>query len=170
MGILKEIFTTRKIIETEPGMIYNPVQGVYVPLEQIPDTVFSKGVLGKGCGIEPAEERIYAPFNGTVSLVPKTRHAVGVTSDDGIELLIHVGMDTVEMNGAGFIPKVTVGQKVKCSDILLDFDKVAIQAAGHATVIVIVVMNTKEFTDVLPVNSGAIERSAPLLKVSFAKD
>ncbi len=90
-----------------------PIRGKVLAQADIPDETFAQGILGPGCGIEPTGKTVYAPFDGTVNQVASTLHAVGLTSEDGIEILVHVGMDTVEMNGKGFKALVKEGDKVK---------------------------------------------------------
>ncbi len=99
-----------------------PIDGTMLPLEQLPDETFATAILGPGCGIEPTGDTVYAPFDGTVTTVAQTLHAVGMMSDDGIEVLIHVGMDTVEMQGKGFTALVKEGQKVKAGDLLVTLE------------------------------------------------
>ena len=135
-------------------------------MEEIPDPVFSEGILGKGCGLEPAEETVCAPFNGTVTQVIDTKHAVGVTSKDGLELLIHVGMDTVAMNGEGFTCLVKEGDTVKLGQKLMTFSMEAIKAAGHPATTAVVVTNADDFADIQVLAQGEIAQGAPLLKAS----
>ena len=92
--------------------VLTPIRGKVLAQADIPDETFAQGILGPGCGIEPTGKTVYAPFDGTVEQVASTLHAVGLTSEDGIEILIHVGMDTVEMQGKGFKALVKVGDKV----------------------------------------------------------
>ena len=108
--------------------VLTPLQGKVLAQADIPDETFAQGILGPGCGIEPTGKTVYAPFDGTVNQVASTLHAVGLTSDDGIEVLIHVGMDTVEMNGKGFKALVKEGDKVKAGTPLLKVDLDAIRA------------------------------------------
>ena len=135
-------------------------------MEEIPDPVFSEGILGKGCGLEPAEETVCAPFNGTVTQVIDTKHAVGVTSKDGLELLIHVGMDTVAMNGEGFTCLVKEGDTVKLGQKLMTFSMEAIKTAGHPATTAVVVTNADDFADIQVLAQGEIAQGAPLLKAS----
>ena len=135
-------------------------------MEEIPDPVFSEGILGKGCGLEPAEETVCAPFNGTVTQVIDTKHAVGVTSKDGLELLIHVGMDTVAMNGEGFTCLVKEGDTVKLGQKLMTFSMETIKAAGHPATTAVVVTNADDFADIQVLAQGEIAQGAPLLKAS----
>ncbi len=107
MGLFDKLFgkadaVSEKIMDTQPGVIYAPISGNYIELEQIPEEVFAKGILGPGCGIDVTEGLVVSPVNGTVLSVADTSHAIGISSEEGAEFLIHVGMDTVEMNGDGF--------------------------------------------------------------------
>ena len=149
---------------TEPLTVYAPFGGNAIALEEIPDPVFSQGILGQGCGMEPAEETVCAPFNGTVTQVIDTKHAVGVTSKDGLELLIHVGMDTVAMNGEGFTCLVKEGDAVKLGQKLMTFSMEAIKAAGHPVTTAVVVTNADDFADIQVLAQGEIAQGAPLLK------
>ena len=148
----------------EPLTVYAPFGGSAIAMEQIPDPVFSEGILGKGCGLEPAEETVCAPFNGTVTQVIDTKHAVGVTSKDGLELLIHVGMDTVAMNGEGFTCLVKEGDAVKLGQKLMTFSMEAIKAAGHPVTTAVVVTNADDFADIQVLAKGQVAQGEPLLK------
>lgn len=128
--------------------MYAPVSGTVIPSEEIPDETFAAGVLGQGVGIQPAEGFIAAPFDGEISSVAETRHAVGITSPDGMEVLIHVGVDTVAMNGEGFECFVQEGQTVKAGEKLIAFDRDKIAAAGHPDVVVVLVTNSDDYESV----------------------
>jgi len=101
MGFFKQLLQKRKPIYT-PGVVYAPLSGTSIPLEHVSDPVFASGMLGKGIGIEPDNGELLSPVDGTVSLIAKTKHALGITTAYGAELLLHIGLDTVEMNGDGF--------------------------------------------------------------------
>ena len=133
-----------------------PIRGKVLAQADIPDETFAQGILGPGCGIEPTGKTVYAPFDGTVNQVASTLHAVGLTSEDGIEILVHVGMDTVEMNGKGFKALVKEGDKVKAGTPLLKVDLDAIRAAGHPTATAIIVTN-----------GDKVKAGTPLLKVDL---
>lgn len=150
---------------TEAKTVYAPFSGNVIPLEEMPDPVFSAGVLGPGCGIEPLEETVYAPFNGTVTQVADSKHAIGLESEDGIELLIHVGVDTVDMNGKGFHAFVKVGQKVHMGDKLLAFSASEIKAAGHPTTTAVLVTNADDAGTPELLSQGRMEQSAPVMKI-----
>lgn len=149
----------------EPLTVYAPAEGEVIPLEQFPDELFSQEVLGPGCGILPSGDKVVAPFNGTVSQLTDTQHAIGVTSGDGVELLIHVGVDTVEMAGKGFRTFVKTGQKINRGDQLISFDRKAIKAAGHPDAIAVIVTNSDEFSSVKPEASGSAAVGDIILKV-----
>ena len=147
MGLFDKLFGKKETaphVDTVKGGLYAPVTGTYIALEEIADGVFSKGILGPGCGFEPDDERVVAPCNGTVTTVAETRHAVGLLSEDGAELLIHIGMDTVEMRGDGFSVKVKEGDKVVCGQTLLTFSTAKIKAAGHPVTSAFIVTNADE--------------------------
>ena len=130
----------------------------------IPDETFAQGILGPGCGIEPTGKTVYAPFDGTVNQVASTLHAVGLTSEDGIEILIHVGMDTVEMQGKGFKALVKVGDKVKAGTPLLKVDLEAIRAAGHPTATALIVTNSDDLPEISVVANGDAAAGTPVFK------
>jgi len=141
MGLFKQLFQKRTAIYT-PGVVYAPMSGTYVPLEQVSDPVFASGMLGKGIGIEPDSGVLLAPADGTVTLIAKTKHALGITTADGAELLLHIGLDTVEMNGDGFECFVQQNQSVTLGQRLMRFDLDKIRAAGHGTTILVLVTNS----------------------------
>lgn len=126
-----------------------PIAGEVFSLSEINDAAFSTGLLGKGIAVRPSEGKVYAPFDGTVETLFLTNHAIGLKSVDGIELLIHIGMDTVNLEGKYFIPKVKQEDTIKKGQLLLEFDKKAIQEAGYSIDTPIVVTNTKEYLDVV---------------------
>lgn len=118
-------------IETEPGCVYAPVEGTAIPHTEIKDATFAAGVVGEGVGIIPAKGEVVAPFDGQISMFFDTKHAIGLVSDDGMEILIHVGVNTVELQGKYFTPLKQSGDKVKAGDRLLEFDMDAIKEAGY---------------------------------------
>lgn len=125
--------TAKKNGTLYPGVVYAPLSGTSIPLEQGSDPVFASGMLGKGIGIEPDSGELLSPVDGTVSLIAKTKHALGITTADGAELLLHIGLDTVEMNGDGFQCYVQKNQSVILGQRLMRFDLDKIRAAGHDT-------------------------------------
>ncbi len=140
-------------VECQPGIVYAPVSGTVFPSEEIPDATFAAGVLGRGIGINPVEGVIVAPYDGEISFTTDTKHAVGITSADGMELLIHVGVDTVAMAGDGFECFVEMGQKVKMGERLITFDREKIKQAGHPDCVAVLLSNSANYPD-LSVQSG----------------
>lgn len=141
-------------------------KGAVVPMEQIPDEVFAQGILGQCCGIDPVEGKVFAPADGEITQAPESGHAIGLMAANGAEVLLHVGVDTVEMKGDGFSPKVKVGDKVKKGDLLLEMDLDKIAAANHPAVVITVVTNTDDFKSVELAASGTVEPGDELFKLS----
>ena len=127
--------------------IKSPVSGKVIELANVNDPVFSSGAMGKGIAIEPTDNRVYAPFNGTVEFVADTKHAIGLLSEDGVEVLIHVGMDTVKMQGRGFDVKTSVNSKIKSGDLLLEFDRNAIEKEGYSLITPVVITNGDNYEE-----------------------
>lgn len=152
--------------QTEKGAVYAPVKGNVVAMEEIPDPTFSAGVLGWTIGIEPTEGVVRAPFDGKIEQAAETGHAVGLVSEDGLELLIHVGVDTVEMGGTGFDMRVKEGDEVKAGQILMTFDRKAIADAGHPDVAVVIVLNADDFASVELTAEGTVEAGAKVIQTS----
>ena len=133
-----------------------PLSGRVIPMEEIPDQVFSQGILGEGVGIEPTGNVVVAPADATVcSVIEDSRHAVGLTLDNGAELLIHVGIDTVSMNGDGFQLHVKAGDRVRLGDKLITFDPEKIKAAGHPTTTAFLVTDPGDLTPTFETNVDA---------------
>ena len=133
------------------------LSGNIVSLEDINDGVFSAGILGKGIAIEPSENIVYAPCDGTVCNLVESKHAVGITTDDGMDILIHVGMDTVELQGKYFEYKITENQKVKKGDALIEFDAENIRKAGYRLVTPMVITNSDDYSEIKIIASGAVK-------------
>jgi len=148
--------------------ILSPLAGTIVPLGDVPDPVFSKGTMGPGVAVLPSGDTAYSPGSGVVVAVPPSGHAFGLVLDGGIEVLIHIGIDTVALKGQGFDVKVTKGQKVSAGTPLVTFDRKVIEAAGYALITPIVVLNGKKFGAVEPAADGEIAVGAPLLAVTRA--
>lgn len=142
-----------------------PISGTVRLLSEIEDPVFSSEALGKGCAIEPDTGELVAPFDGIVDQIAETKHAIGLKSTDGLEVLLHVGMDTVELKGKGFFPQVKVGQHIRKGQPLLKFDKAAICAAGYPVTVPIVVTNTDHYAGIQLLTSGHVMAGQELLIV-----
>lgn len=146
-------------------VIEAPMRGTVVGLGQVPDAAFSSKALGDGVAIEPVEGKVYAPCKGTVTTVFPTGHAIGITTLDGIELLIHIGMDTVKLDGKGFTTKVEVGNEIKPGDLLVEFDLEGLISAGYSPITCIVITNTDNFMEIIPAKEKEIEVGSQLLLV-----
>ncbi|MEH2960427.1 beta-glucoside-specific PTS transporter subunit IIABC [Candidatus Merdisoma sp. JLR.KK006] len=148
-----------------PASVAVPVNGTCIPLSEVNDAVFSQKILGDGAAIIPSEGKVYAPVNGTVSTVFDTKHAIGLLSEDGVELLIHIGIDTVNLEGKHFTAHVESGQKIKQGDLLVSFDQEQIQKDGYDTVTPILITNTAEFHSIHMNASGNVKVGDVLLTV-----
>jgi len=157
--------STEKLVVGE-NEIYAPMSGTVLALDQVPDRTFASGLLGEGVAIIPSGTTVIAPFAGEVASLFQTRHAIGLLSESGIELLIHVGIDTVKLNGEPFIAHVNVGDKVQAGDVLLEFDRQAILAAGYDLATPIIISNSDSYHGVTTVAGTAVDAGMPLLTVS----
>lgn len=133
----------------QQDVIASPLTGKVVSLEHVPDEVFASGALGQGIAVEPTVGEVYSPINGTISTIFPTGHAIGLLSENGTEILIHLGMDTVQLEGKGFTSHVKQGDVVCAGQLLVSFDLGAIKEAGYSIVTPIIITNSKDFTDVL---------------------
>ncbi len=147
-----------------PDVLGAAAQGSFVPMEEIPDPTFSQGVLGACCGIDPETGKVYSPMDGTVSQLADTLHAVGIEAG-GVELLLHLGIDTVEMKGDGFKSHIKEGQNVKKGDLLLTMDLEKIKAAGHPATIMVIVTNSDDLASVEASASGKLMPGDPLMRL-----
>lgn len=145
--------------------IESPLKGSIIPLSDIRDEAFSSGAMGKGLAIEPTEGKLVSPVNGVVTMLFPTFHAVGITSDEGTEILIHIGMDTVQMNAEGFVPHIKQGDKVTKGQLLIEFDIAKIQAAGYSVVTPVVITNSQNYLDVITTEKSTVSSNEQLMTV-----
>lgn len=167
MGLFSKFFGAKEepiAVSAQRNTLCLPIEGEIIPLEQIGDGVFSDGVLGPGCGIIPAEETVYAPVDGVIDMVAETKHAIGMTSGDGIEVLIHVGMDTVDMKGDGFTSLVKAGDRVRCGQPILKFSIAKIKAAGLPATTAFIVSNSDQWKNVTVISLGPAKKLTPVLR------
>ena len=148
-------------------IIASPLTGNVIPLKNVKDDAFAQGALGNGIGIIPSEGKVVSPVDGTISVLFPTLHAIGITSDSGVELLIHIGLNTVQLNGEGFKAHVKQGDKVRKGQLLLDIDLKAIEKAGYSTETPIIITNTKDMLDILPTDKKNVIRNDDLITVVF---
>ncbi len=145
--------------------IGSPLSGTILPLKDFPDETFRQELVGPGFGIEPSEETVYAPFDGTVAMLTDTRHAIGINGENGVELLIHVGVDTVSMNGKGFSYLVKQDQAVKKGQPLMKFSLEDIKAAGFPATTAVIVTNADQFSSVSLETEGAAVHGAAVYQI-----
>jgi len=142
-----------------------PMNGSAMPLENVADPVFSPGALGNGVGIVPSDGHVVAPVSGTVVTAMDSGHAYGIKTDDGVEVLIHVGLDTVNLKGEGFTPKVSAGERVVRGEPLVDVDLKAVRDAGYDPTTILVVTNTASLGAVVPIVDGEVTTSSTVVEI-----
>ncbi|EGT5671353.1 PTS beta-glucoside transporter subunit IIABC, partial [Cronobacter dublinensis subsp. dublinensis] len=140
-----------------------PLSGTVLALENVPDPTFASGLLGQGAAIIPSDNQVRAPFAGVVESLFATRHAIGLQGDNGMELLIHVGIDTVKLDGQLFTARISVGDRVQPGDVLIEFDRQAIIDAGYDLTTPIIISNSDSYRTVTTVAATAITAGMPLL-------
>ncbi len=150
----------------KPETILSPITGEVIALTEVPDQVFASGAMGKGVGINPTEGRVVSPVTGVVTTLFKTKHAVGITSDNGSEILIHVGMDTVQLEGKHFTSHVQQGDRVQAGDLLVEFDVDAIKEAGYKVVTPVIITNSAHYEDVQTSDQKVVTEKDVLMKTS----
>jgi PTS system sucrose-specific IIC component len=138
---------TVSVIRCAAGNVLQPVKGTVIARDQIPDDTFASGVLGDGVGIQPEDDKVVAPFDGTISSVADSQHAIGIEAN-GMEMLIHVGVDTVNMQGDGFKCLVKEGDEVKVGQTLIIFDRAKIKAAGYSDTVAVLLTNSDDLEGV----------------------
>ena len=163
--LVRESAEKETVQENMEKVIYAPIQGNVILRESIPDETFASGVLGDGVGIEPEIGEVVAPFYGEISSVTETRHAIGITGPGGMELLIHVGVDTVKMNGDGFMVFVAEGDKVKAGQKLMTFDISKIKAAGYSTTAAVLLTNSDDYSSCNVVKTGMTKQMEKMIVV-----
>lgn len=144
--------------------VWSPLTGEVIPLAQVEDAAFAQGLLGLGVAIKPTKGEVVAPFDGVVSSLFPTKHAIGLLSDEGVELLIHIGLDTVQLEGRYFDSFVSAGERMVKGQTLITFEQEKIQAAGFSTVTPIIVTNSTDYLDILPTDHPQISEGEILLK------
>ena len=145
--------------------VNSPMNGIVKDLSEVDDPMFSEKVLGNGAAIESNDGKVYAPFDGIVMSLFPTRHAIGLLSTDGVEMLIHIGLDTVKLDGKYFTAHVKQDQKVKQGDLLIEFDQEEIKAAGYDTIVPVIITNTAEFKSVEPLEIKTVINKQALITI-----
>ena len=163
--LVQEEITGNIPVAPQNETIQTPIVGDVVALENVNDPVFSSGAMGQGIAVKPSQGVVYAPADAEVSIAFATGHAYGLKTANGAEILIHVGIDTVTMNGEGFEQKVSQGDKVKAGDVLGTFDSNKIAAAGLDDTTMVIVTNTADYASVTPVASGSVVKGDAIIEV-----
>ena len=154
---------TKNEVLNKKSIVYAPINGKVIPLEEVKDEAFNTGSLGKGVGIVPSDGNVYAPVDGKVSVLFNTLHAIGLTTDDGMEVLVHIGLDTVKLNGKYFNAHVKQGDTVKKGDLLVSFDKEALEKEGYDITTPVIITNSNDMLDVVETNEADIHAGDTLL-------
>ena len=162
--VISEVPELKEVILEDTHMI-SPIRGQVIPLSEVNDEAFATEALGKGFAIDPSEGKVVAPFDGKIAAIFPTKHAIGLVSDTGVEILIHVGLNTVELNGEFFEAFVKVDDRVKKGQMILTFDLEKIQAAGYDTQVPIVVTNTPQYSSIETINLGQTDCEQAILAV-----
>ncbi len=147
-------------------LVLAPMDGDLIALADVPDPVFSSGAMGTGVGVVPTSGTVYAPVSGTVIVTMDSGHAYGIRTADGVEVLVHVGIDTVNLKGEGFTPKVHQGESVTAGDVLAEVDLDAVKAAGYSTTTVVLITNSAAQSEVLPVDPSIVSHADTALVVT----
>ena len=159
----EERLSERKVSDE---IIKSPVQGTVLALNEVKDKTFAEGMLGQGIAVEPIENCLVAPVDGEVTMLFPTKHAIGVRSAKGADILLHVGVNTVELEGKYFTAHVSIGDRVKAGQLLLEFEREKIQQAGFSTVVLVILTNTAMYKNIQEIHQGRIEENENLLEVS----
>lgn len=149
--------------EAEPNTVHAPLKGTAIPLNQVQDETFAQEVLGKGMAIVPTEGVVTAPFDGTVATLFDTKHAIGLQRADGVEILIHIGINTVELNGEGYTAHVAEGDEVKAGQILISFDRIAIKEKGYDMTTPVIITNADDYQEITLLTTGPVEPGTKVL-------
>lgn len=146
--------------------VYAPAPGEVISLKDIADGIFSEGILGKGVGIKPKEGLVYAPFDGKVVQIADTKHAICIQNNAGVQLMIHVGLDTVNMQGNGFEQQVQFGDTVTCGQQIMTFSMEEIAKAGYPATVVVVILNSNDYSSIEILGEGQMTKADKLIQIS----
>ncbi len=164
-AVRAEEFLVENEPKAEPDTVYSPLSGNAIALENVNDPTFASGALGKGFAVVPSEGKVYAPFDGTLDLLYDTKHALGMTSSDGIELLVHVGLNTVELDGKYYTAHAKSGDTIKKGQLLLEFDISKIKEAGYDITTPVIVTNADNYKEVAVVKNGRVKAAEKAIVV-----
>lgn len=166
MGLFDHLLGKKKEAAAKADIvILSPLKGVVLPLAEVKDEAFACGALGNGIAVQPSEGKVVAPVNGTVVSLFPTKHAIGLLSEDGAEVLIHIGLDTVELDGKYFTAHVEQGVNVKVGDLLVTFELDKIKSAGYETQVPVLITNTPVYSAIEMLAQGTVSYQDPLIKL-----
>ena len=166
MGFLDKLFGGKKEAVSKEVKIYAPLSGEIVNIEDVPDVVFSEKIVGDGIAIRPNGDEIVAPVNGTIGKIFETNHAFSIESDEGIELFVHFGIDTVELKGEGFTRIAAEGQKVKVGDPVIKFDLALLEEKAKSVLTPVVVSNMDEISNLQKLSGEVIKGESVVLTLT----
>jgi PTS system beta-glucosides-specific IIC component len=162
--VAEEAEPSKKMVEQFD--LVSPLEGEVVALSDVPDEVFASGALGEGVAILPTDGHVYAPCDGAITTLMDSRHAIGMVADNGVEILIHVGLDTVAMNGAPFEYKIKQDQEVKKGDLLLVADLEAIKAAGYKLYTPVIITNSDDYVSIKATGEKKVAHGDKLMTIA----
>jgi PTS system beta-glucosides-specific IIC component len=145
--------------------IFSPIEGEACSLDKVNDPVFKEKILGEGIAIRPNKGQVFSPADGTVSLLFETKHAISIQSEQGTEILIHVGLDTVNLKGDFFTSYVKTNDKVKAGDLLLEFDMQKIKEAGYDLITPIVICNSAAYSEIIPHTGNVVKKLDKIITI-----
>ncbi|MGL5312691.1 MAG: PTS sugar transporter subunit IIA [Peptostreptococcaceae bacterium] len=151
--------------ENKGIQIGSPIEGEAVSITEVSDPTFAQEILGKGIAIKPNKGRVVAPVDGEIAIIFETKHAVSLATDQGVEILIHVGLDTVNLKGEHFTAHVKAGDKVKAGDLLIEFEPEKIKEAGYDTITPMVICNTADFAQIKEAKLGSVLESETVVEI-----
>ncbi|KAE9534205.1 PTS glucose transporter subunit IIA [Ursidibacter arcticus] len=166
MGFLDKLFGGKKEAVSKEVKIFAPLSGEIVNIEDVPDVVFSEKIVGDGIAIRPNGDEIVAPVNGTIGKIFETNHAFSIESDEGIELFVHFGIDTVELKGEGFTRIATEGQKVKVGDPVIKFDLALLEAKAKSVLTPVVISNMDEISNLQKLSGEVVKGESVVLTLT----
>ncbi|MGX2948942.1 PTS glucose transporter subunit IIA [Frederiksenia canicola] len=166
MGFLDKLFGGKKDSASKEVNIYAPLSGEIVNIEDVPDVVFSEKIVGDGIAVRPNGDVIVAPVNGTIGKIFETNHAFSIESDEGIELFVHFGIDTVELKGEGFTRLATEGQKVKVGDPIIQFDLALLESKAKSVLTPVVISNMDEISNLQKHTGEVVKGESVVLTIT----
>ncbi len=164
MGFFDKLFGSKQAAAKEVK-VYSPLSGEIVNIEDVPDVVFSEKIVGDGVAIRPNSDTIVAPVNGTIGKIFETNHAFSIESEEGVELFVHFGIDTVELKGEGFKRIAEEGQRVKVGDTVIEFDLPLLEEKAKSTLTPVVISNMDEIKELIKLSGSVTVGETPVIRI-----